>query len=391
VIQERDKIVAAMPAPFPSAKRGLPVVIRTAGALAPAGLFFVALLLASVARAATKPHDAYRSEKLIVRNITPGQDITDHEWGIVRIEMGVEKRGAPDSGGKTKSARRPLTVKVDDREVGCYVIDSETGYDGKKTYAYRTVAVRLGAQPGPRVITVLYGGLVKSIPVTYNPSGQLEFADLYDHQAIFGSSPVKIKWFGCYLSKESVKISVNGEAAPAEMEVPQDAPELIAGRISPGEKLKPGLNKVKIEALDIKGNKCEKELVFRYYPDNRVPMGDEFALSLGLEEPKNGPFYDAVIEGESIKRTQRLGLRPGPERMGGQTIVPPGKAVIAWFKAVRSGESTIAITVRQCSTDEPMEVEKARVAVYPRTTSPDTRLEKYLQHLPFWPVLRTGH
>jgi hypothetical protein len=386
------------PAPSLWAKRGLPVIIRIAGPLSLAGVFLLTLLLVSVVTwAATKSQDRYLTEQLIVRNITPGQDVTDHEWGIVRLEMGLEKNGAPDSGRKTKFPRSPLRVKVDNKEVSCYVVDSATGYDGKKTYAYRTVAIRLGAQPGPRVITVLYHGLVKSIPITYNPSGQLEFADLYDHQAILGKKPVTIHWFGCYLPKESVKISVNDKVVPADMDVPQDAPELLAGRISPGEKLKPGANKVRIEALDIRGNKRERDLVFYYYPDNRVPLGDEFALSLGLEEPKNGPFYDAVVEGGSIQRTHQLGQRPGPERMGGQMIVPPGKAVLAWFKAVRPGESTIATMVKQYSTDEPMEVERARVAVYPMVPSPSLHaadapsLEKYLQHLPFWPLLRTGH
>jgi hypothetical protein len=379
-------------------KRGLPVIIRIAGPLSPAGVFLVTLLLVSVVTwAETKSQDRYRAEQLVVRNITPGQDVTDHEWGIVRLEIGLEKKGAPDNGRKTKVPRSPLRVKVDNREVSCYVVDSATGYDGKKTYAYRTVAIRLGAQPGPRVITVLYHGLVKSIPVTYNPSGQLEFADLYDHQAILGNKPVTIHWFGCYLSKESVKISVNDEAVPADMDVPQDAPELLVGRISPGEKLKPGANKVKIEALDIRGNERERDLVFQYYPDNRVSLGDEFALSLGLEEPKNGPFYDAVVEGGSIQRTHQLGQRPGPERMGGQMIIPPGKAVLAWFKAVRPGESTIATMVKQYSTDRPIEVERARVAVYPMAPPPDIHaadalaLEKYLQHLPFWPLLRTDH
>ena len=181
--------------------------------------------------------------------------------------------------------------------------------------------------------------------------GSSNSLDLYDHQAILGNKPVTIHWFGCYLSKESVKVSVNNEAVPAEMDVPQDAPELLAGRISPGKKLKPGANKVRIEALDIRGIKRERDLVLQYYPDNRVPLGDEFVLSLGTEEPKGGPFYDAVVEGGSIQRTRNLSQRPGPERMGGQMITPPGKAVLAWFKAVRPGESAIAAMVKQYSTD----------------------------------------
>ena len=370
------------------------MIIRIAGPLSLAGVFLLTLLLASVVTwAATKPQDRYRTEQLIVRNITPGQDVTDHEWGIVRLEMGLEKNGAPDSGRKTKFPRSPLRVKVDNKEVSCYVVDSATGYDGKKTYAYRTVAIRLGAQPGPRVITVLYHGLVKSIPVTYNPSGQLEFADLYDHQAILGNKPVTIHWFGCYLSKESVKVSVNGQAVQPDAEVSQDAPELLAGRISPGDKLKPGANKVRIEALDISGRKCAKELVLKYYPDNRVPLGDEFALSLGLEESKNGPFYDTVVKGRALVRMRQSGQRPAPDSMGGRMIVPPGRAVLAWFKATWPGESIIATMMKQYATDEPTEVERSRVAVYqaaPPPNAPRGNLDKYLRHLPFYPLQKTG-
>jgi hypothetical protein len=360
-----------------------------------AGVFLFALLLAAVAvSAAPAPQDRRQAEQLVVRNITPGQDITDHEWGIVRLELGVEKKGAPESGKKTKSRRSPLKIKVDDREAICYVVDSTTGYDGKKTYAYRTVAIRLGAQPGPRVITVLYDGLVKSVHVTYNPSGQLEFADLYDHQAIFGKKPATIHWFGCYLQKESVKVSFNGQPVQADVEVSHDAPELLAGRISPVDKLKPGANKVRIEALDIRGRKCARELALQYYPDNRVPLGDEFALSLGLEEPRSGPFYDAIVKGRAVVRMRQSGQRPAPESMGGRMIVPPGKAVLAWFKAAWPGESTITTMMKQYATDEPVEVERARVAVYqapPPPNAPPGSLEKYLKHLPFWPSQRTGH
>ena len=74
-------------------------------------------------------------------------------------------------------------------------------------------------------------------------------------------------------------------------------------------------------------------------------------------------------------------------------IVPPGKAVIAWFRAAWPGESTIATTMKQYATDEPMEVEKARVAVYQAASQPGAGqggLDKYLKHLPFWPTQRTG-
>lgn len=175
---------------------------RIVGFLALSCVFLVTLLLVSlVARAATKPQDRRAAEQLIVKNITPGEDITSHEWGMVRLEVGVEKKRMPDSGTKTRSRRSPLRVKVDSREVSCVVIASSTGYEGKKTYSYRTLAFRLGDQPGPRVITVLYDGLARSIPVTYNPSGQLEFTDVYDHQAILGTKPLTIRWFGCYLQK----------------------------------------------------------------------------------------------------------------------------------------------------------------------------------------------
>lgn len=355
-------------------------------------LLFTLLFAATAVSAASEPKDRRQGEQLVVRNITPGQKITEHEWGIVRLELGVEKKGAPESGRKAKLRHSPLKIKVDDREADCFVVDSATGYDGKKTYAYKTVALHLGAQQGPRTITVLYDGLAKSVPITYNPSGQLEFADLYDRQAIFGKKAVTIHWFGCCL-QESVKASLNGMPLQADAEVSQGTPELLSGRISPGERLKPGTNRVRIEAIDISGRKCAKELVLQYYPDNRVPMGDEFAISLGLEEPKNGPFYDTVVKGKAVVRVRQSGQRPAPESLGGRMVVPPGKAVLAWFKAAWPGESTIATMMKQYATDEPTEVERKRVAVYQAAPPPDAphgNLEKYLKHLPFWPSQRTG-
>lgn len=328
------------------------------------------VLVSVVARGATQTHDRRPGEQLVVRNIVAGQDITSHEWGMVRLEVGIERKGAPNSGKRAKARRSPLKIKVDNKEVDCYVVSSSTGYEGKKTYAYKTVAIRLGPQPGPKVITVLNDGLTKSIPVNYNPSGQLEFTNLYDRQAVFGKKPVIISWFGCYLAKESVKISINGEALPsATMENPPEAPELLAGRISATERLNQGSNKIKIEALDVKGAKFEKELVMQYYPENRVPIGDEFAVSLGMEDPKSGPYHDVTVEGASLVKTGETGIRPGPERMGGQTVVPPGKVVLAWFKAVGPGETAIATKVKQYATDDPKEVERARVAVYYSATA----------------------
>jgi hypothetical protein len=328
-------------------------------------VFFVALILASpVGPGATQGHERRGAERLIVKNIGPGQDITSHEWGMVRLEVGIEKKGAPESGKKMKLRRSPLRVKVDNREVSCYVVGFSTGYEGKKTYAYRTVAIRLGPKPGPRVITVLYDGLVKNVPVNYSPSGQLDFTDLYEHQAILGKKSVTIHWFGCYLLKESVKVSLNGETIATDMEVPADAPDLLGGRISPGDRLAPGENRVRIEAVDTNGSKRQKELVFHYYPDSRIPLGDEFVLNLGLEETENGPFLDAVVEGGSVLKTGEFGQRPGPERMGGQTIIPAGQTILASFRAVGTGESTIATILKQYAMDEPTEVEKARVAVY---------------------------
>jgi len=328
-------------------------------------IMLVMLVLVSVvARGATQSHDRRPGEQLVVRNIVAGQDITSHEWGMVRLEVGIEKKGSPASGKKMRSRRSPLKIKVDDKEVNCYVVSSSTGYEGKNTYAYKTVAIRLGSEPGPKIITVFHDGLVKSIPINYSPSGQLELTDLFDHQAIFGKNPVTIHWFGCYLARESVKVSINGKSLPPEMETPPDAPELLAGRISPGELLAPGANKLKIEAVDIKGAKQKREIVFQYYPENRVPMGDEFAIKLGLEEPQNGPFHEVAVQGKSILETHEVGLRPGPERMGGQTVVPPGKVLLAWFKAVRPGGSDIATKVKQYAADNAKEIEKAHVAVY---------------------------
>ncbi len=333
--------------------------------LALACAFIVALLLLSEeVRAADKSKDRRRSEQLVVRNISPGQDITDHEWGIVKVEVGVEKRQVPDSRKKSKSRRSPLKLKVDNKEVSAYVMGSAAGYEGKKTYAYRTLGIRLGAQPGPRTITILYDGLVKSIPVNYSPSGQLEFANFYDDQALFGKRPVTVRWLGCYLLKESVKASINGEPVSPDMVVPSDTPEIVEGSVSPGEILRPGANTVKIEAVDIMGTKREKALTLHYYPDNRVPVGDAFVLNLGLEESKSGPFYDAVVEGGSLVKKREFTMPPRPERIGGQTVVPEGQAVLAWFEAIDKGEGVITTRQKQYSTDVPREIENTRVAVY---------------------------
>ncbi len=327
--------------------------------------FIVAfLLLCGDVGAADNARDRGRPVQLVVRNISPGQDITDHEWGVVRMEVGVEKRRAPDVGKKLKSKRSPLRVKVDGREVSCYVMGSDTGYEGKNAYAYRTLGVRLGTQPGPRTITILYDNLVRTIPVNYRPSGQIEFTEFYDHQAIFGKKPVSIRWLGCYLLRESVKASVNGEPVSPDMAASVDMQEILDGSISPGERLRIGANSVKIEAVDIMGTKREKELVLHYYPDNRVPLGDAFALNLGVEESKSGPFYDAVVEGGSLVKKREFNMPPKPERIGSETVMPQGKAVLGWFEAVDRGESVITTRQKQYSTDVPREVGKARLIVY---------------------------
>ena len=88
-----------------------------------------------------------------------------------------------------------------------------------------------------------------------------------------------------------------------------------------------------------------------------------------MEDPKSGPYHDVTVEGASLVKTGETGIRPGPERMGGQTVVPPGKVVLAWFKAVGPGETAIATKVKQYATDDPKEVERARVAVYYSATA----------------------
>lgn len=275
--------------------------------------------------AADRSQKGRASVQLVVRNLAPGQEISEHEWGIVKVEVGVEARRAVQIAKKARSKRTSLRVKVDDKEAACSIMDSSMGYEGKKAYAYRTLGIRLGPKPGPKTIAILYAGFVKRIPVDYEPSGQIEFMGLYGDEAVFGKAPESLRWLGCYLVKESVKTTINGEPVASNATAPADMEEILEGSIPAAEKLKPGSNTVRIEAVDIRGAIWAKEIILHYYPDNRVPAGDAFAVNLGVEETKSGPFYDAVVEGRSLVKTHEFSMPPKPERIGGQTVVPRGK------------------------------------------------------------------
>ena len=304
-----------------------------------------------------------RDVRLLVKNIAAGQEISDHEWGLVRVEVGVETERAPAMGKASRSAHSALRVKVDNKEVPCTLLGARTGYEGKKAYAYRTLGVPLGSTPGPRTITVSLNRLSKTVSVFYRPGGRLEMCGLYDDQALFGPGDVVVNWLGCYLVKESVKVFVNNKGVPSEMGAVEGRPELVEGRVRPRDLLVTGTNTVRIEAVDIRGDKRQREITLHYYPENRVRLGDQFVLSLGLGEPKSGPFYDAVVDGGSLVKKEDLSGPPWPERMGGQMVVPGGRVVLARFQAVAEGESIIRTTERQYLTDLPQEMEHVRVLV----------------------------
>ncbi|OPY59876.1 MAG: hypothetical protein A4E57_04637 [Syntrophorhabdaceae bacterium PtaU1.Bin034] len=93
-------------------------------------------------------------------------------------------------------------------------------------------------------------------------------------------------------------------------------------------------------------------------------MGDTFVLSLGVEESRNGPFYDAVVLGKSIVKKGDFGLPPEPERMGGHIVIPTGQNMFARFMATAPGDGSITIREKQGRTDTPHEIEKIALKVF---------------------------
>ncbi len=323
------------------------------------------------------PAASSKGAQLTVKNLRSGQEITEHTWGVIKLEVGVEADRAANA-GKKRQKRSPLKVKVDNKEVDCSVLDSSTGYGRGKGYAFKTIGVRVGGPPGPRSIMILFNGTSRTFDINYKPAGQIGFSNLYENQAFFGRKAIDVDWLACYLVKESIKVHVNGKETAPELSVPRDAPELVEGRMKLAEGvLRPGANRIKISAVDIYGVKQEKERVFYRYPDNKVNVGDTFTLCLGTEESRGGPFYDATVEGTSIVRKEALKLTPGPERMGGTTVVPPGHVVAVRFAAVKSGESTIRTKEKQRLTDLPNDIDKLVVAVGGRADGPGFRAEAY--------------
>jgi hypothetical protein len=325
---------------------------------------FLGLLIAGLVtegQAGTGPRSAGngRGARLVLKNLEQGGEITEHQWGMVTLVVGVEAERLPDNGRKKKSERSNhsgLKVKVDGKEVACRVIASSTGYESKKAFTYKTIGIRLG-QAGPKAITVSLNRLSRSVSVNYHPGGQLSFVDLYEDQAVFGQRDMVMHALGCYLAKDSIKMSINGNDVPPEIGTPQDTPEIVEAHVRAGGKLVAGRNTVKLEAVDTAGKKCEKQITFHYYPDNRVPLGDTFLLHLGLQDREAGPYYGATVEGEAIVQRQDLRIPPGPERIADFTGSPEGEAVFARFEATAPGSVTISTGISQSPFDrrEPLE------------------------------------
>jgi hypothetical protein len=295
--------------------------------------------------------------------IIPGEKITHHEWGIVKLEVGVEAERPTAAPKRPGSGRGPLRIKVGEKDVPFYLMGSRAGHVGDMAYLYRTVGIPLGG-PGPKkTITVMLDNLSRSISVDYNPSGQLDLMGLSDNQAIFGSRDVVINWLACYIVKDSIRLFVNGREVAPDARPVEERPELLEGRISVGQKLVAGVNTVTVEGVDIQGSRRKREISLHYYPDNRVRLGDAFVLNLGLEDAKNGPFYEAVVEGASLVKEEDFSGPPGPERIGGRLLVPEGKTVLARFLAVKPGMSIIRTREKQHAIDVPQEFDSVRVIV----------------------------
>ena len=239
---------------------------------------------------------------------------------------------------------------------------TRTGYEGKKAFSYRTLGLSLG-EPGPRSITVLLDGQSRTIPVVFDPAGQLDISGLCDDQAIFGRKEFLVEWLGSYVARESIRATVNGKEVPVEVTGKDDTLHLLEGRLGPVAGIDPGKNTIVIEGVDVRGIRRKRRVSFRYYPENTVAVGDAFVLPLGAQEPAGGPFFDVKIEGTSLVKRQDLTARPGPVRFGGQTTLSSEKTVLSRFEAVSAGESIIRTSEKQSRTDLPRERSSVRVLV----------------------------
>ena len=299
------------------------------------------------AKAAPKARSAKKNVRLVVNGISPGQYITDHEWGYVRIEVGAEaERQEAPRRKQPRSARTALKVKVDGREAAYRLLDSRTGIEHKRPYTYLTLGVPLG-EPGPKSITLVLGSQSLTIPVVFAPAGHIEMAGLFDEQAVFGGKPVPMEWFGCYLVRESVRATINGRECAVEVTGQDVAMHLIEARTKPADCIVSGKNTISIEAVDVMGNVRERKVSFRYYPENKVIVGDVFVVSLGTEESEGRPIFDATVDGASIVKRQDLTARPGPEMMGGQMLLASGRTLLNRFEAIAPGEGVIRMSEKQ--------------------------------------------
>lgn len=331
------------------------------------GVLLGTLLLGALCEAAPQSRAGNRQPvRLVINGIAAGQKITDHDWGFVRLEVGVEARRPPAVRKQLKQKRSALGVKIDGADAPYRLLDSRTGYEGGKAFSYRTLGVAPGS-PGPHSITVLVGRRSRTIPVVFDPAGRLEIPGLCEDQAIFGKKTLDLQWFGCYLAAGSVKAWVNGREIPAEPTGADERLRLVEGRVALGGSIEPGRNTLLMEGTDIRGGRQEKSVPFYYYPDNRVTVGDAFVVSLGDQEPTGRPFFEVEVEGTSVVKGRDLSVRPGPERLGGETAPPSGKTVLSRFEAVAPGESVIRTSEKQHRADRFRERASIRLLVQTRS------------------------
>jgi hypothetical protein len=334
----------------------------------------VALLFGVCRETAAAPLDGSRNGlRLVVDKIAPGQTITDHDWGFVRLEIGVETEKRPIIRKGGKSQRNRVEIRVDGKEARCQLIESRSGYEGKKAFSYRTLGLPLG-EPGPHSVRVTVGRQSKTIPVVFEPSGQFDISGLCNDQAVFGKKDLEFQWFGSYLIPETIRASVNGREIPVEVSGADERLHLLEGRLGPIGKIEPGTNTLTLEGTDALGGRTKKSVAFHYYPDNRITVGDTFVLNVGIQEPAGKPYFQVSVEGLSVKKGDEMRGRTCPERLGGETVLPAGKAVLVRFEALAPGESTIRTSEKRHRTDPLRETGSFKVLV--QTSAQARRIEK---------------
>jgi len=239
--------------------------------------------------------------RFLLEDISDGQEIVDHDMGVVKFKAVVERVGGP--GDKPTPPSIPfqenaLIVSVNGREAPHAIIGQGSGKRNGVPYAMRDVAVRLGPDAGNKNIRFRLGELSVGVTIDFRPAGQFAMLGLHDGQALFGQEGREIAWLACFLTPDTAELLVNGKNAPFKISRSPFGEELWEGRAE--GQLIPGPNEVHIEAADAAGERQEKNLTIFYYPRFEIPVGDAFYLRLGASGSQSGPFFRARVEGKSL-------------------------------------------------------------------------------------------